>query len=72
MIIDSFDKVEAQHTFRTLFGRDKVNFVAIDGTEYSRQLFDRVVFFSDAYSCEGSIAFSDSEIRTAYKDRFMV
>ena len=38
---------------RKLFGKDKVNVVAIDGTEYSKQLFDMVVFFAGSYSCEG-------------------
>ena len=51
--------------------QDKVNFVAIDGTEYSKQLFDMVVVFAGSYSCEGSIDFSDNGLRVSYKDRFM-
>jgi len=71
LIIDRCDITEARDTFRRLFNKDKINFVAIDGTEYSKQLFDMIVFFAGAYSCEGSIDFSDTKIGVAYKDRFM-
>ena len=60
LMVDSYDIIEACQTARKLFGKDKVNFVAIDGTEYSKQLFDMVVFFAGSYSCEGSIDFSDN------------
>ena len=71
LMVDSYDIIEACQTARKLFGKDKVNFVAIDGTEYSKQLFDMVVFFAGSYSCEGSIDFSDNGLRVSYKDRFM-
>jgi hypothetical protein len=35
--------------------------VAIDGTEYSKPMFDRVVFFVGAYSCEGNITFLEEQ-----------
>jgi hypothetical protein len=34
------------------------NFVAIDGTEYSKLMFDMIIFYAGAYSCEGTIDFS--------------
>jgi hypothetical protein len=71
LLIDSYSVTDACETARQLFGKDKVNFVAIDGTEYSKQLFDMVVFFAGSYSCEGSIDFSDNGLRVSYKDRFM-
>jgi hypothetical protein len=71
LIIDSYSVTYAYQTARQFFGKDKVNFVAIDGTEYSKQLFDMVVFFAGSYSCEGSINFSDNGLRVSYRDRFM-
>ena len=35
--------------------------MAIDGTEYSKPMFDRVVFFAGAYSCEGNITFLEEQ-----------
>jgi hypothetical protein len=43
------------------FGKDNVNFVTIDGTEYSKPMFDMVIFYAGAYSCEGNITFPQVE-----------
>ena len=51
-----------------------MNFVAIDGTEYSKPMFDMVIFYAGAYSCEGSITFSQEgggKIGVAYHDKFI-
>ena len=69
LIIDHFDKGQALATARKLFNNSHINFVAIDGTEYSRPLFDMIVFYAGAYSSEGSIDFSSDEIDVTYQHR---
>ena len=71
LIVDRHDKFEAYQAAKKLFNKDKVKFVAIDGTEYSKQLFDMIVFFAGAYSSEGFIDFSENRVKVNYKDRFM-
>ena len=36
LIIDKYDIQQAYITVRKFFGKDTINFVAIDGTEYSK------------------------------------
>ena len=50
-----FDTSQACRTAHKFFGKNNVNFVAIDGTEYSKPMFDMVIFYAGAYSCEGSM-----------------
>src|SRR5215831_12865393 len=72
LIVEKSDSREASLTARKLFGKDIVSLVAIDGTEYSRPLFDMIIFYAGAYSCEGKIDFTnDGLARVKYKDRFM-
>jgi hypothetical protein len=71
IMVDQFDIFEAYQTARELFNKDKISFVAIDGTEYSKQLFDMIFFFAGAYSSEGSIDLSENGMKIQYKDRFM-
>jgi hypothetical protein len=77
LIIDKFDKQQACRTAHKFFGKNNVNFVAIDGTEYSKPMFDMVVFYAGAYSCEGNISFSQEEqkeeenIGIVYNDKFI-
>ncbi|MGE5660784.1 MAG: hypothetical protein ACM3X1_00900, partial [Ignavibacteriales bacterium] len=54
ILVDRYDTFEAYRAAKELFYKDKLNFVAIDGTEYSKQMFDMIVFFAGAYSSEGS------------------
>jgi hypothetical protein len=61
LIIDKFDKQQACRTVHEFFGENNVNFAAIDGTEYSKPMFDMVIFYAGAYSCEGNITFSKEE-----------
>jgi len=37
-----------------------------DGTEYSRPLFDIIIFYAGAYSCEGEIDFSGDGLAQLY------
>ena len=52
LIIDRYNAQQACITAREFFGKDTANFVAIDGTEYSKPMFDMVIFYAGAYSCE--------------------
>lgn len=60
MIRTGFDSKEAFQTATEFFGKDTVRFAGIDGTMYSRPLFDMVVFFGGAYAATGTIQFSES------------
>lgn len=72
LILDKFDTKQACIIAREFFGKSIVNFVAIDGTEYSKPMFDMVIFYAGAYSCEGNITFSQEErISVAYNDKFI-
>ena len=53
LIVDKIDKEQPHKTAEDFFGRESIKFVAIDGTEYSRPLYDMIVFFAGAYSAEG-------------------
>ncbi len=50
---------EASETAKVFFGNNIVHFAAIDGTMYSRPLFDMVIFFGGAYAATGTIAFKE-------------
>jgi hypothetical protein len=74
LIIDKFDKQQACRTVHEFFRENNVNFAAIDGTEYSKPMFDMVIFYAGAYSCEGNITFSKEEggkIDVVYNDKFI-
>jgi hypothetical protein len=72
LLVTNFNNEDAYTTAKKLFGKDVITFVAIDGTEYSKPLFDMIVFYAGAYSCEGTIHFSNKkDILVKYKDRFL-
>ena len=60
LIKSDFDSKEACQTAKEFFGKDTVRFAGIDGTMYSRPLFDMVVFFGGAYAATGTIQFCES------------
>lgn len=78
-MVDKCDANQACKTALKLFGKDTANFVAIDGTEYSKMLFDMIVFYAGAFSCEGTINFSSKDeekeqknnIKVNYQNRFL-
>lgn len=47
------------NTACSFFGSKKVRFAGIDGTMYSRPLFDMVVFFGGAYASTGTVTFRE-------------
>ena len=72
LIVDKFDFINASYTAKNFFDKDTLHFVAIDGTEYSKPLFDMVIFYAGAYSCDGSIEFSQQDkLKIKYQDRFI-
>jgi hypothetical protein len=52
-----FDYTDVYRTVKEFFGTSNVRFAGIDGTMYSRPLFDLVIFFGGAYASTGSITF---------------
>lgn len=61
---------EARETASEFFGSETVRFAAVDGTMYSRPLFDMVIFFGGAYASTGSITFMKaSEPRVKYDSK---
>jgi len=56
-IVSEFSYEGARETAEKFFGSSKVRFAGIDGTLYSRPLFDLMIFFGGAYAATGSIEF---------------
>jgi hypothetical protein len=54
-----YDFSQAYSTAKELFGSENVRFAAVDGTMYSRPLFDMVIFFGGAYASTGSVTFTE-------------
>src|SRR5215212_3684013 len=74
LIVDNYNKKDAYETAKKFFGKETANFVAIDGTEYSKLMFDMVIFYAGAYSCEGTIDFSSSneyKTKVNFQHRFL-
>jgi hypothetical protein len=56
-----FDHEGAYKTAREFFGDPSVRFAGIDGTMYSRPMFDMVIFFGGAYASTGTVTFQEKE-----------
>jgi hypothetical protein len=52
-----FDQEKAFETAKEFFNASSVNFAGVDGTMYSRPLFDLVIFFGGAYASTGTVTF---------------
>ena len=67
LVRTGYSQTEAWETAKAFWGSEHVRFTAIDGTMYSRLLFDMVIFFGGAYASTGSITFTkDTEPRVEY------
>jgi hypothetical protein len=55
-----FDVKEVCDTAEGFFGASTVRFAGIDGTMYSRPLFDMVIFFGGAYASTGTVTFREN------------
>ncbi len=60
LIKSRFNQKEAWETAKEFFGSESVRFAGIDGTMYSRPLFDMVIFFGGAYASTGTVKFSEA------------
>jgi len=63
-----FDQKEAYETAKEFFGTSSVRFAGIDGTMYSRPLFDMVIFFGGAYASTGTVTFAEKDKPTVKYD----
>lgn len=59
LIKTGFSPKEAWETAAEFFGSTSVRFAGVDGTMYSRPLFDMVIFFGGAYAATGTVTFSE-------------
>jgi len=65
-----FNDTNAHATAKGFFGTDCVRFAGIDGTMYSRSLFDLVIFFGGAYASTGTVAFTkDGKPQVMYDEK---
>ena len=71
IIRKDFDASEATRTSQEFFGSRKVGFAAVDGTEYTRPMFDLVIFFGGSYTSKGTVEFSDAGPHVEYSTRFV-
>jgi hypothetical protein len=60
LIKQGFNPKEAWETAAEFFGSTTVRFAGVDGTLYSRPLFDMVIFFGGAYAATGTITFCEN------------
>jgi hypothetical protein len=60
LIRTGFSPKEAWETAAEFFGTTTVRFAGVDGTMYSRPLFDLVIFFGGAYAATGTVSFSEN------------
>ncbi len=59
-IVSEFSFHVACETAEDFFGSSRVRFAGVDGTMYSRPLFDLMIFFGGAYAATGTIEFRKS------------
>ena len=72
LIRQGFNPKEAQETAAEFFGTTTLRFAGVDGTLYSRPLFDMVIFFGGAYASTGTITFSEARVpRVTYDAKTM-
>jgi hypothetical protein len=72
LLASDFRYDKAYETARRFFGSSKVKFAAVDGTEYTRPLFDMVIFFGGSHAARGIIEFrNDKPPKIEYETRFL-
>jgi hypothetical protein len=72
LLVTDLNLEKAYSTAVDFFGSDRVRFAAVDGTEYSRRLFDFILFFGGAYAADGEIHFHrDSKPTVEYYTRHL-
>jgi hypothetical protein len=72
LIRTDFDSSKPYETAKEFFGSSTVQFAGIDGTLYSRPLFDLVIFFGGAYASTGQVTFRERDKpRIQYDERLL-
>jgi len=72
LIRSEFSQEKAYETATNFFGSNKVRFTGIDGTMYSKPLFDLIIFFGGAYAATGTIEFKrEGKPVVQYDNRFL-
>lgn len=72
LIVSGTDYDSASRTAKLIFGKEKVSFAAVDGTDYARPLFDLVVFFGGSYASRGTITFKEGKPpQVEYTDQYL-
>ncbi len=62
-----FGRSRVYETAIQFFGDSTVRFAGVDGTMYSRPMFDMVIFFGGAYASTGTVTFTeDGEVHVEY------
>lgn len=69
LFCQEFSTEEAINFARAFFGGDRISFAAVDGTEYTRPLFDLVIFFGGAYAAMGEINFNHEKPFVKYSPK---
>lgn len=70
LIRKHFSVDDAIATATDLFGSRRIGFAAVDGTEYTRPMFDLVIFFGGSYAARGFVEFSDEGPKVEYSTKF--
>ena len=71
-IVGEFSYQKAHETAEEFFGSSRVQFAGVDGTMYSRPLFDLMIFFGGAYAATGAIEFrKDAKPLVEYDSKFL-
>ena len=72
LFVSDFSYEKCNETAMRFFGSNKVEFAAVDGTEYTRPLFDMVIFFGGSYAARGVIEFRKNKPpKVEYATRFV-
>jgi hypothetical protein len=58
LITIGFDPNQSINTAKKLFGKDKVKFIAVDGTESNDQELDMSIFYAGAFAYVGELVFT--------------
>jgi hypothetical protein len=70
LIKEGFNPKQACETALKFFGSTTIRFAGVDGTMYSRPMFDMVIFFGGAYAAMGTVRFSgNAEPEVEYDER---
>ena len=69
LVCQEFNPEAAVNFARAFFGVDQIAFAAVDGTEYTRPLFDLVIFYGGAYAALGEINFAHQKPLVKYSPK---